>query len=72
MSERTQHLRDLLTRHEPWDPYGTGLQLLDIIDEHARRIQDLRETISNQYQRHSNQIADLRKQIDKLSGVHGA
>lgn len=72
MNEHTRQLRELLASHEAADNWRLFRMALDLMDEQQKQINDLRETISNQYQRHSNQVADLRKQIDKLSGVHGA
>lgn len=31
-----------------------------------------REATGNQYKRHENQVADLRREIERLKGVHGA
>ena len=42
------------------------------VQAQAKRILELEETIRNQYERHSNQIAQMRRDIDRLRGVHGA
>lgn len=58
-------IRALLAGHQP---HATRRAVELLLGE----MEKLQETMNNQYQRQGNQIADLRKEIDRLKGVHGA
>jgi predicted nucleic acid-binding Zn-ribbon protein len=80
MSERTDAIRFLINSHKPVVDQLTLIKLLveeaEAQEAHTaelqQRIDNLSATISNQYERHSNQIGNVRKEIEKLKGVHGA
>lgn len=68
----TAAIRAVLAGHQPHGVRRAVELLLAEMDKQQEQIDGLREALSNQYERHSNQIMDLRKQIERLKGVHGA
>lgn len=54
------------------DNWQVLLMVTNVVEAQGKRIDDLSADMSNQQERHENQIAALRREIDKLKGVHGA
>lgn len=80
MSERTDAIRFLTNSQKPVLDQITLIKLLveeaEAQEEHLaalqHRIDNLSATISNQYERLNNQVINVRKEIEKIKGVHGA
>ena len=58
-------IRAMLVSHQPHATRRAVELLLELVIE-------LRETMTNQYLRHENQVLELRKEIARLKGTHGA
>lgn len=65
-------IRAVLAGHQPYGVRRAVELLATEVERQEAVIVDLRQTLANQYERHSNQISDLRRQIQQLKGVHGA
>lgn len=63
----TQQLRDRLITHGHGDPYGTSLQLLDIIDRQQGQIDRLQSIVDNQ----ADRIRAIGLGLQRTNGVHG-
>lgn len=79
MSDLTRGLRKILNGHDVIIPERMFTHIIDELEAQESAIQALGErldTISgisaNQYERHTNQINQARKDIERLRGVHGA
>lgn len=71
VSELTRSLREALIGHQMLPP-DILAQCLVELEEHEARIGDLKRQLDLQYERFSNQVAGLRRELDRVKGVHGA
>jgi hypothetical protein len=48
------------------------LEQRNMIEALGERLDAISTTSSNQYERHSNHLATVRREIERLKGIHGA
>lgn len=65
-------IRTLLQGHEAGAARRALYALINVVEIQQEQIDSLHQTLNNQYERHTNQAAALRKDIERLKGTHGA